>query len=266
MKKKSIVKSLIIGILIAAFIIFAAYLALVNSFENIMDVKDKQLRLAVNSYSGTQKTTCMQTLENTERIVSILSKYKYFRVWDIDGTKPYTYGINIMMTFDNNTEVSTMQINSFGQITVGSKGRNKYYIALGNGKLFDELYKIVETSEDKIGVVKDLTTAFEKKGYQVEYTQATKNILDGTRSLIKFSNGSVQLFTYETAKSAAEDISRLSDEGLSYENKNGLGSYISWVGTPHFYIKDNVIVLYVGPSNNILAILSSICGAQVKGG
>jgi hypothetical protein len=127
-------------------------------------------------------------------------------------------------------------------------------------------------SADIADVVKDLSAAFEKKGYHVECIQVSKNILEGTRSHMTLSNGpdtiTIQLYAYPTAKSAAEDISRLSDEGFSYTNINGSQSQttcISWVDNPHFYLEDNAIVLYVGSNKDICALLSGICGAQVKG-
>jgi len=121
-------------------------------------------------------------------------------------------------------------------------------------------------------IVQNLSAAFAANGYQVTYAQASKSVLDGARSILTLSNEAeeenVQLYIYPTVALASDDLDRVSDDGFSYNITNGIQNEavcISWVDHPHFYIKDNTIVLYVGSNNNICNILCDICGEQVKG-
>jgi len=124
-------------------------------------------------------------------------------------------------------------------------------------------------SADITNVANDLSTSFEEIGYKVERSQERKDILTGIRSVLHLSDKTnevlIQIYAYPTSELASEDISRLDESGCSYSASIGSNTYISWVDTPHFYLIDNVIILYVGSNSDICDVISGICGKQVKG-
>ena len=124
-------------------------------------------------------------------------------------------------------------------------------------------------SADITNVANALSTSFEKLGYKVECSQERKNILTGIRSVLHLANKSnevlIQIYAYPTSELAAEDIARLDEAGYSYSASIGLNTYISWVDTPHFYLIDNAIILYVGANEDVCDVLTEVCGEQVKG-
>ena len=70
----------------------------------------------------------------------------------------------------------------------------------------------------------------------------------------------VQVFQYPTAEAARKEAARVSPDG------SGVGtSMMSWVGPPHFYRKDNLIVIYVGDNSKVTGALRSSLGTQFAG-
>jgi hypothetical protein len=71
----------------------------------------------------------------------------------------------------------------------------------------------------------------------------------------------VQVFRYATARAAEREAGRVSPDG------SGVGtSMVSWISTPHFFRKDNLIVLYVGDDAGVLRALGAVLGNQFAGG
>ena len=71
----------------------------------------------------------------------------------------------------------------------------------------------------------------------------------------------VQVFRYATARAAEREVGRVSADGSSVGT-----NMMSWMSTPHFYRKDNLIVLYVGDNAAVLRALAAVLGAQFAGG
>lgn len=71
----------------------------------------------------------------------------------------------------------------------------------------------------------------------------------------------VQVFQYRTAGDARKEAAQVSPDGSSVGT-----SMMSWVSTPHFYRKENLIVLYVGEKEEVLRALQSALGARFAGG
>lgn len=70
----------------------------------------------------------------------------------------------------------------------------------------------------------------------------------------------VQVFRYATAEAAGKDAAQVSPDGSSVGT-----SMMTWVAPPHFYRKDNLLVLYVGTNAEVLRALQSVMGAQFAG-
>ena len=60
-----------------------------------------------------------------------------------------------------------------------------------------------------------------------------------------------------------EDASYIHEGGTSYNGENA--AEISWVSYPHFFKKDNIIVLYVGENLETINALEEIIGLQFAG-
>lgn len=78
----------------------------------------------------------------------------------------------------------------------------------------------------------------------------------------------MQVFIYESSVKASEDANRISADGFSYtktEGEEGISSTIDWVAAPHFYKKNNIIILYLGSDEDILNKLSDNFGVQIAG-
>lgn len=98
----------------------------------------------------------------------------------------------------------------------------------------------------------------EKKPGVLEKSQSP--VLGGVRYLLPFSGGELQLYTYRTADEAARDLRNVSGDGFQVGEV-----YVDWTDAPHFFLRDNVVVLYVGEDLEVLDMLERLCGAQIRG-
>ncbi len=71
----------------------------------------------------------------------------------------------------------------------------------------------------------------------------------------------MQIFEYANTSAAEVEAKRISASGASVGT-----SMMSWMATPHFYRKDNLIALYVGGNAAITEALEASLGAQFAGG
>ena len=71
----------------------------------------------------------------------------------------------------------------------------------------------------------------------------------------------VQVFRYATAAAAEREAGLVSPDGSSVGT-----NMMSWMSTPHFFRKDNLIVLYVGDNPAVLRALGAVLGTQFAGG
>jgi len=70
----------------------------------------------------------------------------------------------------------------------------------------------------------------------------------------------VQVFEYPTFIDSESDARKVSPDGSSIGT-----SMPFWIGSPHFYLKENIIVLYVGDNLDTLGIIESVLGSQFAG-
>ncbi len=75
----------------------------------------------------------------------------------------------------------------------------------------------------------------------------------------KVNDADVQVFEFPDAAGAQSSIANLSPEG------NPPNAVIDWVGPPHFYQADRVVVLYAGDDRTIIDALTAILGRQRAG-
>ncbi|MFC1965245.1 hypothetical protein ACFLWG_04530 [Chloroflexota bacterium] len=79
--------------------------------------------------------------------------------------------------------------------------------------------------------------------------------------VISVNGNDVQVFEYSDAKTAENEAKIFSPDGSS------IGTSIPfWVGSPHFYQVEKLIVLYVGENEYTIGILQSVLGPQFAGG
>lgn len=79
--------------------------------------------------------------------------------------------------------------------------------------------------------------------------------------IITVNKSDVQVFEYANALLAEAEAKRISPSGA------GTGtSMVSWIATPHFYRRGNVIALYVGDDASVIEALTAALGRQFAGG
>jgi hypothetical protein len=84
-------------------------------------------------------------------------------------------------------------------------------------------------------------------------------------TVLKLSDGGlpspaeVQSYDYTSASVAQSDLAAIDSHG------NPRGSSVSWIGPPHFFAREKVVVVYVGSDPALLKILREVLGGQVAG-
>lgn len=111
----------------------------------------------------------------------------------------------------------------------------------------------------------DLITNLEKMNFKVGTEDVEENIFKGQRKWLTINEKeNISVYLYESSEKMEEDASRIDKEGFGYTNGN-TETQISWVSYPHFFKKDNIIVLYVGEDLEIINALKQIMGIQFAG-
>ena len=72
----------------------------------------------------------------------------------------------------------------------------------------------------------------------------------------------IQVFEYDSRDDALSDVD---ESGLTPEGQFET-ILVTWIATPHFYQRGNLIVLYVGENSDIIPILEGLLGPQIAGG
>ena len=78
--------------------------------------------------------------------------------------------------------------------------------------------------------------------------------------MIKIGSEDVQVFAYSDAAAADAQAALVSPDGSAVGT-----SKLRWVGSPHFYKKRTLLVLYVGDDDNVLKALDAVLGRQFAG-
>ena len=84
----------------------------------------------------------------------------------------------------------------------------------------------------------------------------------GVRLLV---NGhQVSAYAFSTSEIAAAAAGGVSADGSTIVG-DGVAYNVLWVGPPHFFLRERVIVLYVGDDGEILELLEGVLGPQFAG-
>lgn len=78
--------------------------------------------------------------------------------------------------------------------------------------------------------------------------------------MIKIGGEDVQVFQYSHAAAADAQAALVSPDGSAVGT-----SKLHWVGSPHFYKKGKLLVLYVGDDDKVLKALDAVLGRQFAG-
>ena len=77
---------------------------------------------------------------------------------------------------------------------------------------------------------------------------------------VSVNDENVTVFQYTRSSDAGREAATISPDG------GGVGtSRMLWIGPPHFYKKEALIVLYVGRSASVTAALAAVLGPQIAG-
>jgi len=79
-------------------------------------------------------------------------------------------------------------------------------------------------------------------------------------TMIKIGEEDVQVFQYSDAAQVAAQAARISPDGGTVGT-----SKIRWIGSPHFYKQDKLLVLYLGEDGKVLKALEAVLGRQFAG-
>lgn len=71
----------------------------------------------------------------------------------------------------------------------------------------------------------------------------------------------VHVFEFRSSRSADADAALVSPDGTTIGT-----SHVDWIDSPSFYKRDQLIVLYVGRTTRVLAVLEEVLGAPFAGG
>ncbi|MCZ6681512.1 MAG: hypothetical protein O7E52_30215 [Candidatus Poribacteria bacterium] len=110
----------------------------------------------------------------------------------------------------------------------------------------------------------DLTTFIEQLRAQRAEVSTGDEILQPffspTAQILTVDGDDVQVFEYATEKKAEDEALLVAPDGSSI----GL-HLVSWIGPPHFYKKDKLIILYVGSDTKVINTLEKVLGKQFAG-
>jgi len=78
--------------------------------------------------------------------------------------------------------------------------------------------------------------------------------------MIKVHGEDVQVFQYANAAAAAAEAAPISRDGRTVGTRK-----VHWIGSPHFFKKEKLLVLYVGDNAKVLGSLEAALGQQFAG-
>jgi hypothetical protein len=77
--------------------------------------------------------------------------------------------------------------------------------------------------------------------------------------VVYVNTGGVNVFEYPAASDAEADARKVSPDGSGLTG-DGCVALITWVGPPHFYKSDRLIVVYAGRADDVLRPLEAVLG------
>jgi hypothetical protein len=79
-------------------------------------------------------------------------------------------------------------------------------------------------------------------------------------TMIKVGGEDVQVFEYSNAAAVDAQAALVSRDGSAVGKTK-----LHWIGPPHFYKKEKLLVLYLGDDNKVLKALDAVLGRQFAG-
>jgi hypothetical protein len=77
--------------------------------------------------------------------------------------------------------------------------------------------------------------------------------------VVLVNSGSINAFEYPSVAAANNDAAHISPDASGVSG-GGCAALISWVGPPHFYRRDQIIVVYAGTADDVLRPLEAVLG------
>ena len=106
-----------------------------------------------------------------------------------------------------------------------------------------------------------LVDYFRAAGIKVQAEGEVKQpFLSVTGRVIKVHGEDVQVFQYSSAMAMEAQAARISRDGMAVGT-----SKIHWLGPPHFFKKEKLLVLYIGDEAKTLKALETALGRQFAG-
>jgi mono/diheme cytochrome c family protein len=84
--------------------------------------------------------------------------------------------------------------------------------------------------------------------------------LSGQGRIVRVNGEDLQVFEYANRGLAEDDIRDVRPDGCCFGT-----TIISWMGSPHLYQKDRLIVIYIGDNSSMRNLLENILGSQFAG-
>ena len=114
----------------------------------------------------------------------------------------------------------------------------------------------VDSLEDYRKLLEELSTG-----------DAIESGIFGAPTLIVVLNGEeLQVSTFATAEDAKRAADRVSPDATTISGDDGTVSSYNWVSTPHFYLREEIITLYIGTNDFILDLLDRAAGENFADG
>ena len=103
--------------------------------------------------------------------------------------------------------------------------------------------------------------ALEKKGITAKVVEILDDSSFSVPTIVISVNGeNLQVYEFSSATEAQNAALLVSEDGTEIGT-----SIISWIDTPHFYTQGDIIVLYVGHTQEMLNLLESLLDKQIAG-
>lgn len=84
--------------------------------------------------------------------------------------------------------------------------------------------------------------------------------MSGQGRVVRVNGEDIQIFEYANDTAARNEVKSFTSDGCCFGNTN-----ISWMGSPHIYQQDRLLVIYVGDRTSMRNLLENMMGTQYAG-
>ena len=169
----------------------------------------------------------------------------------------YAGGDSIMLYVGENTEV----IEFLDGIAAVRPARG---ITAGGGIGLLPLPEPIVVGEKFPEGIQSIVRGLERRFGELGDNGVLSNSIFGVEAqLVLAGEAEIQLYEFDEAGEAKEASSRISPDGGTITSADGQSeSSVHWIGPAHFYLRGNLITLYVGDSIEIAEVLDSTAGEK----